>query len=113
MTLDGVRKGVENDDGVDHDVGGGQGPEFEFCALPWPTGAPRPDELTLSLSRKPQTDFGAGTGHVADTHTPPEQVPINISPPDHRQGGEKGDPVEGELGASRHPNTQQLGDTQV
>ncbi|EJK62485.1 hypothetical protein THAOC_16900, partial [Thalassiosira oceanica] len=29
-TLDGMRKGVENDDGVEHDVGGGRGPEFEF-----------------------------------------------------------------------------------
>ncbi|EJK51252.1 hypothetical protein THAOC_29591, partial [Thalassiosira oceanica] len=60
MTLDGVRKGVENDDGVDHDVGGGRGPEFE---------------------------------------------------PSSRR--EKGDPVEGELGASRHPNTQQLRDMQA
>ncbi|EJK63494.1 hypothetical protein THAOC_15837, partial [Thalassiosira oceanica] len=96
-TLDGVRKGAENDDGAVHDVGGGQGPEFEFCAFLRPTRAPRPDELTLSLPRKPQTDFGAETGHAAETYTSPEQVPISISPTDHRQGGEKGDPVEGEF----------------
>ncbi|EJK60265.1 hypothetical protein THAOC_19411, partial [Thalassiosira oceanica] len=93
MTLDGVRKGVENDDGVDHDVGSGRGPEFDSrVCLPAADGGSRPDELTLSLPRKPQTDFGAETGHAAETYTSPEQVPISISPTDHRQGGEKGDP---------------------
>ncbi|EJK75994.1 hypothetical protein THAOC_02267 [Thalassiosira oceanica] len=63
------------------------------CAFPRPTGAPRPDELTLSLPRKPRTDFGAETGHVADTHTPPEQVPISISPSERRHGGGNGDQI--------------------
>ena len=40
--------------------------------------APRPDELTLSLPRNPQTDFGAETGHAAEAHTSPGQVPIRI-----------------------------------
>ena len=75
-----------------------------------PAGAPRPDELTLSLPRKLRTDFGAETGHAADTHTPPEQVPISISPSERCHGGEKGDPVEGESGVYTHPITQQLRD---
>ncbi|EJK64109.1 hypothetical protein THAOC_15186, partial [Thalassiosira oceanica] len=73
-----------------------------------PTAAPRPDELTFSLPRKPRTDFGAETGHVADTHTSPEQVPISISPSEQRHGGGNGDQVEGRFGALTHPNTQQL-----
>ncbi|EJK66326.1 hypothetical protein THAOC_12762 [Thalassiosira oceanica] len=105
MGVYGGAVGVENDEGVDHDVGGGRGPEFEF-----PTAAPRPDELTLSLPRKPRTDFGAETGHVADTHTSPEQVPISISPSEQRHGGGNGDQVEGRFGALTHPNTQQLRD---
>ncbi|EJK75871.1 hypothetical protein THAOC_02388 [Thalassiosira oceanica] len=105
MTLDGVRKGVENDEGVEHDVGGGRGPEFEF-----PTVAPRPDELTLSLSRNPRTDFGAETGHEADADMPPEQVHISISPSECRHGGGNGDPVERYFGTSAYPFLKQQRD---
>ena len=61
-------------------------------------GELRTGELTLSLPRKPRTDFGAETGHPAEADTSPEQVRISISPSERRHGDGNGDPVEGHIG---------------
>ena len=60
-------------------------------------GSSATGELTLSLPRKPRTDFGAETGHPAEADTSPEQVRIGISPSERRHGDGNGDPVEGHI----------------